>query len=176
MNIDELLTPVRTPQPNNIYLIPTACPRCQIERFPYLANDSGINPQFQDFYNKVVDGVCGLNPHLLYSISDQVLTEQEFVNMFNEILKPDLIKLVAIDKKRRGFDIELSFDRLNDYIHNTVLSFSLSGYVLEKTESKLFRNKMKMYSKYTELIFTYKDNQFKLISKFIPFQSFDFDE
>lgn len=176
MNIDELLTPVRAPQPNNIYLLPTAYPTSQIERFPYLANDSRINPQFQEFYDTVVDGLCGMNPHTLYTISDEVLSENEFVEMFNEIWKPDLVKLVGRTKKCRAIDIELSFDRLNDYIHNIVLSFSISGYVLEKTESKMFKNKMKMYSKYTELLFTFKDGKFKVISKFPPFQSFDFDD
>lgn len=176
MNIDGLLAPLSVPQPNNIYLLPTSYPRGQIERFPVLASEQGINPQFQKFYDDVVDGICGLNSNKLYSVSDKILTEEEFTEMFNEILKPDLKKMVAKDKKWRGIDIELNFDRLNDYIHNVVLGFNICGYTIEKNESKMFRNKIKMMSKYTELLFTYKDNEFKLISKFIPFQSFDFDK
>lgn len=176
MNIDELLTPLSVSQPQKIYLLPTSYPKGQIERFPVLASEQGMNPQFQEFYDEVVEGVCGLNSHKLYEISDKILTEDEFTEMFNEILKPDLKKMVARDKKFRGIDIELNFERLNDYIHNVVLGFSVSGYTIEKNESKMFKNKIRMFSKYTELLFTYKDKEFKLISKFIPFQSFDFDE
>lgn len=175
MNIDNIIAPVSYSQPN-ISMIPTADPRNQIERFPVLATQQGINQDFQIFFDKIVEGICGMNPCILYEISDKVFEESEFCEMFNKILRPELIKLAGKDKKYRSIDIELNVDRFQSPTRNTVGSFIVSGYLLTKDKNPLYKLTTKLEYKWTELFFTYKHNKFTLISKFCPFETTSEDD
>lgn len=142
-----------------------------MQTIPPIAGEDGFTPQFASFYQKVTTGVITGNTGLLYEISDHTLSEKEFSNMYAHQLGLDLKEIIEnTNPKFRSISIEVNPDRLKELHRSLIGGIRILGYRLKNGEFEgINTNETSFTLLNTEIFYTYKDGQFKLISHFTPF-------
>ena len=167
VNIDYVLKPYEDSQPTNLSM----CNR-QVERIPLLIdpNTGHPTPKFQKFYDNIVTNCSDRVWFGLYDISDKCISREDFNSLWLSNIRPLWAKYVTADSNKRGLDIELNLDRFQQSHRNLIGGFFIIFYVIDLVETELCdypRPNLKQYK--TELLFTYKDDEFKLLSILNPF-------
>lgn len=172
MNIDALLQPYADEQPKQLSMNYTSSDAIVIERIPPIVDHLGVTDEFQTFYNKIVDAVTSMNVNSLWELSDKILTEHEFSNVFKYNWQDTLSTVLEQNSRYRGIDIELNLGRFQGLHRNLLGGFYIMTYLLKSPEySTMFEGAMNLERKYTELLFTYKKGEFVILSKLDDFKS-----
>lgn len=136
-----------------------------IHRFPKLTG-----PRFQEFYESVVRGVLTSDTELLYSISDQCQSLEDFQTNYNSTIGDKIQELLSLPESRRNIDIELNFQRFEELHRNIIGGIHILAYELffasDEISNEHCRPQMREYV--SEILFTSKYNRFQIISKFSP--------
>lgn len=143
-----------------------------IERIPHIVNPATgeITDEFQTFYNAIVDSVLNLTWHNLYAISDKFLPSSDFISLISAVIGPVWDKLLLTKPEGRGIDIELNLGRFESTHRNIVGGFYVNAYRLEESKNDLNEYSGTSFKQYrTELLFTYRDGSFQIITCFQPF-------
>lgn len=172
-DLDSVLKPYADDQPK-ISMIPSKAKSCNITRMPPLATvgtPGGINPQFQEFYDNIVDAFSDIT-HLykkLYELSDKAVYEDEFEIMLYKTIGKGMIEFCSSPRNRCGLDIELNLGRFEQKHRNLIGGLYVITYRLVDSQFDGIDCDTQLEQKYTELLFTYKDNEFVLITNFTAF-------
>lgn len=171
MIIDDVLKPYEDSQPKHIQT--SAIVRHAIERIPMIINPSTgqVTSKFQNFYETIVD-VVATSPTWsdLYSISDQVLSEEEFTNLFMSRCGKIWTRFTNRLYAAKGIDIELNLSRFEKTHRNLIGGFYVIIYMIEDISNDIDESKVTSLKQYkTEILFTYKNDEFKVLSVFSPF-------
>lgn len=167
-NIDNVLKPYENDQPQHINVASH-----MIERIPMIVDPATgqVTEKFQDFYNKIVNAIVTSPTWFdLYKISDQVLTEEEFINMFiskcGKVWDQYFNSLFCA----KGIDIELNLSRFRFTHRNLIGGFYVIIYMIEDISNDIDESKVTNLKQYkTEILFTYKNDEFKVLSVLSPF-------
>lgn len=170
-NIDNVLKPYENDQPQHIQISSNV--RYAIERIPMIIDPSTgqVTKKFQDFYDRIVDAVVTSPTWFdLYRISDQVLTEKEFINLFESKCGKIWAQFVNTSYAAKGIDIELNLSRFRFTHRNLIGGFYVIIYMIEDISSDIDESKVTNLKQYkTEILFTYKNDEFKVLSVLSPF-------
>ena len=144
----------------------------KLDRMPMLVDPSTGQPtaEFKTFVDKICKCVTENRLDCLYELSDQCLTEENFIESIVEMFGKSWKTYLSANPKRRGIDIQFNRDRLEGAHRCLVGGLYVLTYVinLNKSDMRSFTSgAIKLYR--TELLFGYKDNQFKILSSFTPF-------
>lgn len=174
-DLSNVLEPISQGIGKNVYTFPSRDWRDKIERFSPIATQEGITIEFQKFYDDVVEAVCSIDYRKLWEISDKYLNETEFADMMKNTWDATLKMLILKDKKQRGMDIEFNFNWTQLPTRNVILGFNVSGYTLERLKDvKRVKTKMKLVK--NEILFTYQNGKYVVISSFAPWEVVDIGE
>lgn len=166
-DIDSVLLPYANSQPNNVKMNSTI-----IERIPMIADEFGILPKFQEFYNSIVNAIMYSDYESLYEISDKVLEKEKFLIMIQDSIGNVLNDVLKLSESCRGIDIELNIGRFNAVHRNLIGGFYIIFYTLNMNKYEgIEMNQTELVQKSTELLFTYKNDEFVILSHFTPFIS-----
>lgn len=164
-NLDSVLLPYANDQPKNLSM-----PTKFIERIPSLATPNGINPKFQKFYDHLCSAITAQDVEKLYDLSDKCLPYGQFYAVYRRQVGIALENLMFTSRALWGMDIELNIQRFQGAYRNIVGSFFVSTYeVLLPENFGLVNLNTSVVRKSTEIFFTYKNENFELISVFNPF-------
>lgn len=170
-NWDDILKPYEDEQPENLSMKTTD--GYIIQRIPPLVDADGINREFQEFFNKVVNYITHGQVEDLYTITDRVMSCEEFTESWNHRIGNQIKKLLEMPINKRGIDIELNISRFKQIHRNLIGGFFIIMYKLEDEASSMLKtHSCGLIQQHTEILFTYRDG-FKLISKISPFQNSD---
>jgi hypothetical protein len=163
IDLDSVLLPCENSQPPRISVDSE-----QISRFPPLVDEQGINPKFQQFFDTIV--ACFLEDKLesLYEISDKSVSEQHFYQLGILKWKPHLMEYAKASS--RGMDVELNMDRFQQLHRNIIGGFNVITYHINEKNNEFgdgILTEFKQCS--TEILFTYKNGDFKIIPVFSSF-------
>lgn len=143
-----------------------------IHRMPSLADTNGINKEFQKFYDDIVDAFS-TDFDKLYEISDKVLNKDDFHKIMVDIFITNLDEISEISNNNDNafnFDIELDMNEFQNNFRNIIGSFNIMYYVIRRKVNEFTNEQSTTFTKYiTKIYFTYKNNEFKIISYFKPF-------
>lgn len=143
-----------------------------IHRMPPLADANGINKEFQKFYDDIVDAFT-TDFDKLYEISDKVLDKENFHKIMVDIFISALDEISTISNNNDNaynFDIELDMNEFQNNFRNIIGSFNIMYYVVDPKVNDFTNELSTTVTKYiTKIYFTYKNNEFKIISYFKPF-------
>lgn len=143
-----------------------------IHRMPPLADTNGINKEFQKFYDDIVDAFS-TDFDKLYEISDKVLNKDDFHKIIVDIFITNLDEISEISNNNDNafnFDIELDMNEFQNNFRNIIGSFNIMYYVIRRKVNEFTNEQSTTFTKYiTKIYFTYKNNEFKIISYFKPF-------
>ena len=142
-----------------------------LQSIPQIAGESGFTPQFMEFYQSIIRGIVTGDTGVLYNISEKALTEREFADMYASQIGFDLQDLIeSTNPKFRGLSIEVNPDRLKELHRSLIGGSRILGYRLKNGEFEgINTNETSFTLLNTEIFYTYKDGEFKLISHFTPF-------
>lgn len=169
-NLDNILKPYEDEQPKQISVQSTK--KSIIERMPPIVNSYGVTEEFQSFFNDVVEAITEIDAKKLWEISDKVLTLEQFTHMFEYNWKDHLDMVIDQDPENRGIDIELNLGRFQGLHRNIIGGFYIMTYLLyPHTNQAMFGGIMNFEKEYTELLFTYKNKKFVIMSKLDTFKS-----
>ena len=171
MIIDDVLKPYEDSQPQHIQIASNL--RYAIERIPMIIDPSTgqVTKKFQDFYNSIVDAIVTSPTWFgLYHISDQVLTEEEFINLFQSKCGYIWTQFVNTLYAAKGIDIELNLSRFQKTHRNLIGGFYVIIYMIKDISNDIDESKVTSLKQYkTEILFTYKNDEFKVLSVLSPF-------
>lgn len=143
-----------------------------IHRMPPLADINGINKEFQKFYDDIVDAFT-TDFDKLYEISDKVLNKDDFHKIMVDIFiksSNEVAAMIEGNDNAYNFDIELDMNEFQNNFRNIIGSFNIMYYVVEPKLNEFTNEQSTTFTKYiTKIYFTYKNNEFKIISYFKPF-------
>lgn len=169
-NLDNILKPYEDEQPKQISV--QSDKKSIIERMPLIVNSYGVTEEFQSFFNDVVEAITEIDAKKLWEISDKVLTLEQFTYMFEYNWKDHLDMVIDQDPENRGIDIELNLGRFQGLHRNIIGGFYIMTYLLyPHTNQAMFGGIMNFEKEYTELLFTYKNKKFVIMSKLDTFKS-----
>lgn len=142
-----------------------------LQSIPQIAGESGFTPQFTEFYQSIVRGIVTGDTGVLHKLSDRALSEREFADMYASQIGFDLQKLVeSTNPEFRGLSIEVNPDRLKELHRSLIGGIRILGYHLKNGEFEgINTNETSFTLLNTEVFYTYKNGEFKLISHFTPF-------
>lgn len=171
MQIQDVLKPYEDSQPQHIQI--SSSLRNRIERIPMIVDPSTgqVTKKFQDFYDRIVDAIVTAPTWFdLYSISDQVLTEKEFISLFESKCGKIWTQFVNTLYAAKGIDIELNLSRFQKTHRNLIGGFYVIIYMIEDISNDIDESKVTSLKQYkTEILFTYKNDEFKILSILSPF-------
>lgn len=142
-----------------------------LQSIPQIAGESGFTPQFIEFYQLIIRGIITGDTNLLYKLSDMTLSEQEFESMYLHQIGFELQDIIELtNPKFRGISIEVNPDRLKELHRSLIGGIRILGYRLKNREFEgINTNETSFTLLNTEIFYTYKNREFKLISHFTPF-------
>ena len=157
MQIQDVLKPYEDSQPQHIQI--SSSLRNRIERIPMIVDPSTgqVTKKFQDFYDRIVDAIVTAPTWFdLYSIESKCgKIWTQFVNT-----------LYAA----KGIDIELNLSRFQKTHRNLIGGFYVIIYMIEDISNDIDESKVTSLKQYkTEILFTYKNDEFKVLSILSPF-------
>lgn len=165
MNLSDVLSPYANDQPKNLSMHTR-----KIERIPSLASAEGVNKKFQTFYTCLCEFILSQDIKNLYEISDKCVSLAEFSRCYNNNVGKHLSRLFDLPSNEYGIDIELNIKQFESIHRNLIGSFYVITYQLLKPDNFGSVNvHTSLDAKYSEVFFTYKNNEFMLISAFGPF-------
>ena len=168
--------PYNDSQPERVFIT-----NPHLQRMPPLASIEGVLPEFQEFFDNVVESIIAFmenqDSSKLYILSDGAVRVDEFGALLKKNWGEHCIEFKDTPLYRRGFDVELNMSRFQEDIHrNLIGGFHVMTYTLAvkndefEEEGKVTECKKST----TELLFTYRaPGEFVLISKFSPFSGED---
>ena len=141
-----------------------------IERIPMLVNPlSGeVIPEFQNFYEAVVSAVLNENISALYDISDKKLDKSQFNYFYNKRIGKEIRPFLPKQSAINNIDIELNMGRFQDGCRNILGGLYINGYRCEMVvfNEVLGTTTQRGIFVHGELLFTYKNKEFELLSFF----------
>lgn len=174
-DIESIITPYADSQPTCNVL-----PSKVLERIPPLVTTSGINLQFQQFYERIVSAIGeiytagDINIDKLYKLSDKSIEPGDFtlllISRWGEHW--DKFKISASSGSSCGIDIELNMDRFQNLHRNLIGGLNIMTYRTDLCEDEFNHNCSipTIVESHTELLFTYSwDHKFVLLSQISPF-------
>lgn len=169
IDIDKILKPYADDQPEL-----TIIPNSTLHRIPLLVSpiDGNPTPEFDEFYDTLVKSLLQRDWSKLYDISDKLVSLEEFKNMIETKQRKVWDDYHSKDSKHiTNIDIELNLNRLHQLHRNIVCGFNIMISNLVVVNPKEFETsvntRLDMFS--TELLFTYKNGKFLIITTFKPF-------
>jgi hypothetical protein len=169
--------PYNDTQPERIFITNPS-----LQRMPPLAGLEGILPEFQKFFDSVVEGVIEFiesgKSSKLYLLSDKALSSSEFEALLQKHWKKHSEEYANTVMFCRGFDVELNMERFHQDIHRNMLGgLNVMTYTLSVDDDEFSENDKVtgLKKSNTELLFTYRPftEEFLIISKFSPFKGED---
>lgn len=142
-----------------------------LQSIPQIAGESGFTPEFMKFYQSLIQGIITGDVGLLYKLSDMTLSKEEFENMYLHQIGFELQDVIELtNPKFRGISIEVNPDRLKELHRSLIGGIRILGYRLKSSEFEgINTNETSFTLLNTEIFYTYKHGEFKLISHFTPF-------
>lgn len=170
-DLDSVLRPYANDQPK-ISMECTIPDRSSITRMPLIATPEGINEKFQIFFNCVVFALSDPKQFsTLYKLTDKSISEDDFMDLFNSTIGEYLSAFYATAGNRRGLDIELNLGRFEKKHRNLIGGLYVITYRLCDSQFEGISKDTQLEQKYAELLFTYKDDDFVLISNLTAFKN-----
>lgn len=169
-----MLLPYENSQPINLTM------NNQIQRIPPLATQGQINPEFQEFFNKLseafkTDSFDAVSvARILYKNSSQSVDQLSFVEDVCSTWNPVVSKYNRAHVDDRGVDLEVNVMRFQKVHRNIIGGFNLSLYYIEHQTMGNIRS-TSVHQVHTELLYTYKNKQFYLLPAISPFVEEDGD-
>lgn len=169
-NLDDVITPYATTKPENAYLNST-----MIERIPMIVDSNGqFEPAFLKFYNDVLYCLLSEDWNGLWTYSDKSMEIDEFYEYAQATLRNPLHEILNMDKASFGIDMEVDFSIFKKLHRNLIGSFNLMMYKISESVNDVTDKKVRNLVLYTNsLKFTYKENEFKIISVFNQAESIE---
>lgn len=146
-----------------------------LQRFPALATAEGINPDFQQFFDSIVNAITQQRYFELFQLSDNAISEQSFSALIENNWDNHWMEFYMSNPVARGLDIELNMDRFKELHRNIIGGFNIMTYHLnvkhDEFQPEGTNTQVTEFVKAsTELLFTYKYAKgFELISRIQPF-------
>jgi len=169
VNIDNVLKPYQDNQPD--ITIGTNSKSKLVQRMPIIVNEHGILPEFQDFYDKICSYISDNNVEGLWTISDKAIEMEKFNELYDLMIGQHITKLLDTPECARGIDIELNIDRFKELHRNMIGGFNIMTYQLSESPYEGVSSvETILDKKYTEILFTFKQGEFLIISHFKPFK------
>lgn len=143
-----------------------------ISRIPMLVDPAtgNITREFQEFYDELVCGVTHCEIGHLHAISDNLYSLSDFKNEYMKNVG-DVISKARKNSEVFNIDIQINMERFKSEFRTILGSFYVTFIEITSMSDDLISSgKMNLYKGVTELFFTYKDNQFCLLSKFTPIE------
>lgn len=167
-DIDRLLKPYEDDQPDNLSM--SSDKFNIIERIPRIVNGMGPTDEFQTFYNELVDAITSSNIEKLYEMSDKAIDKENFTDIYKDSIDNHIKSVIEMKSAQRGLDIELNLSRFKELHRNLVGGFLILTYTLESGKFDTNQNDFNLTYKYTEVLFSYKNGEFVVLSCFKPFK------
>ena len=171
MDINYVLKPYEDSQPQHIQISPNL--KNRIERIPMIVDPATgeVTKEFQEFYDKVVDAISTSPMWFdLYDISDQTLDEDEFRHLFDCKCNKVWTQFENTRYAAKGLDIELNLSRFQQIHRNLIGGFYVIIYMIEDILTDIDERRVTTLKQYkTEILFTYKNDRFKVLSVLSPF-------
>lgn len=146
--------------------------RCgQLGGMPDLVRSKLTRDQFKEFFADLVSAMTNQDWEQLHKLSDRMLDAHSFKHAVNIAWRSHFNKFN--DASTKFMDIELNMDRLNDMYKNMVLGFTVMTvhtYAVSD-DFNLGGARVALNCASTELLFTYNDDEFVIISRFKPFMN-----
>lgn len=168
-SINDVLKPYEDSQPNNLSMNSKL-----IERIPNIVdpNTGCVTEEFQTFYNNIVECITSINWSRLYEFSDKCMTESQFMHSIKSKIEPVWESFLDVPDNARGLDIELNLQRFQEKHRNIIGGFYVMIYFLKDVDNDISDEPDKCLNEYfTEILFTYKNNKFVVVSKLNAFES-----
>lgn len=172
-DIESVILPYADCQPNHIIL-----PSTLLDRMPALVSESGINPRFQSFFERLVIAVAGdkinysVDVSKLFELTDKNVSLKEFSTMIDDAWSSHFSAMKSSNSSlmQTGIDIELNMDRFQEIHRNLIGGFNVITYHIDMNTDEFTGALVpKLTKAHTELLFTYKNNEFVLLPCFSAF-------
>lgn len=164
------VTPYADSQPDRIPIS-----NQKLTRMPPLVTPEGINPEFQKFFDEIVNAISTQKYYLLYPIMEHTMSNDDLNQAIENSWDSHWFEFYNSDVNSRGLDIELNMDRFKDLHRNLIGGFNIMTYHLNVKRDEFSPvgkdiNISELVKASTELLFTYKpDKGFRIISRIQPF-------
>lgn len=172
-DIESVISPYADSQPNHIIL-----PSKLLDRMPALVSESGINPKFQSFFELLVIAVAGdkinfdVNVDELFDLTDKNISVEDFSTMIDNLWGSHFSAMKSSNSSsmQTGIDIELNMDRFQEIHRNLIGGFNVITYHIDMNIDEFTGALVpKLTKAHTELLFTYKNDDFVLLPCFSAF-------
>lgn len=172
-DIEAVISPYADSQQSHVVL-----PSKVIDRMPPLVSETGINPEFQKFYEDLVLAIAGDKPDYqiyidrLYELTDKSIDIESFAALIQSQWSShwDSFRYDSRSTNSKGIDIELNMDRFQNVHRNLIGGFNIITYHTIVSIDEFSGNRTsKVVQAHTELLFTYKDDKFVLLVQLTPF-------
>lgn len=172
-DIESVISPYADSQPNHIIL-----PSKLLDRMPALVSESGINPRFQSFFERLVIAVagdkinCSVDVSRLFELTDKNVSLEDFSTMIDDAWCSHFSAMKSSNSSymQTGIDIELNMDRFQEIHRNLIGGFNIITYHIDmNTDEFTGALVQKLTKAHTELLFTYKNDEFLLLPCFSAF-------
>ena len=172
MDIDDLIrnnSPYPVPQAKNM-----STETQLLSRIPLLMDPQTgeMNPKFQEFYENVVKALKKRDIRKLYHCSDLTVDKETFSKLVDDSgIFREIENLETFHILGRNLDVEVDVSKFQGPFRNIICGFIVSYYTIELKQDE-DRCWSVLKQRTTELLFTYIDHEFMLITKFMPFQNY----
>ena len=168
-DIESVILPYADCQPKYLNL-----PSKLLDRMPALVSESGINPKFQSFFERLVIAVASdkvnydVDVNKLFELTDKDISIENFSTMIDDAWNSHFSAMKA--SMQTGVDLELNMDRFQEIHRNLIGGFNLITYHIDMNTDEFTGALVpKLTKAHTELLFTYKDDEFVLLPCFSAF-------
>lgn len=167
-NIDNILKPYADTQPN-VTIEPTY--NRVIQRMPMIVTETGFLPQFAQFFENICAAVTSSDVDALYELSDRCISIDTFRAMYMSSIGKYMELILNTPQASRGIDIELDTDKFKALHRNLIGAFNVITYeITECSYDGIEIPETHLSKKVSQLMFSYKDKDFVLLSYFKSFQ------
>lgn len=171
--MDELykvLTPLADPK-----IVPQTRPvvAYKLERIPSLVDltTGQFTSEFVEFFNRVCDAIASDNWIKLYTLSDKAVDEDRFKTEYYRKIHSTWRRYADAKDCHKKLDIELDAESTSVLTRNIYMKLNIVMYILAEELTDIHADTVIKFSTYaTSLYFTYRNNQFQLMSIFEPFR------
>lgn len=172
-DIESVILPYADCQPKYMIL-----PSKLLDRMPALVTESGINPKFQSFFERLVIAVAGdkinysVDVSKLFELTDKNVSLEDFSTMIDDVWRSHFSAMQSSNSSlmQTGIDIELNMDRFQEIHRNLIGGFNVITYHIDMNNDEFTGALVpKLTKAHTELLFTYKNDDFVLLPCFSAF-------
>lgn len=172
-DIESVILPYADCQPKYMIL-----PSKLLDRMPALVTESGINPKFQSFFERLVIAVAGdkinysVDVSKLFELTDKNVSLEDFSTMLDDVWRSHFSAMQSSNSSlmQTGIDIELNMDRFQEIHRNLIGGFNVITYHIDMNNDEFTGALVpKLTKAHTELLFTYKNDDFVLLPCFSAF-------